>query len=143
MPRISPVVFVADAKIDRRDLVWAALTVGFENIIGELAGGMSAWIETGRPTSQIPIVEDAGSRTVVDVRQTSEYDSGHRPDAIHLELGAVAESEGELPEDDLLVHCGHGERAMTGASLLARSGHPNVAVFKGVPQSLGRLVTEK
>ncbi|MPZ54480.1 MAG: MBL fold metallo-hydrolase, partial [Acidimicrobiia bacterium] len=42
VPRISPVVFVADAKIDRRDLVWAALTVGFENIIGELAGGMSA-----------------------------------------------------------------------------------------------------
>jgi hypothetical protein len=31
---------------------------------------------------------------------------------------------------------------MTAASLLARSGRPNVAVFKGVPHRLGQLVTE-
>lgn len=143
VPRSAPVVFVADETVDRRDLLWSALKIGFENILGELEGGMSAWIEAGRPTSRLPIVEeDPGGRTVIDVRQTSEYESGHIPQALHIELGLLAESAGDLPDDDLLVHCGHGERAMTAASLLARSGHPNVAAFKGVPQRLGQLVTE-
>jgi hypothetical protein len=40
-----------------------------------------------------------------------------------------------------LTHCGHGERAMTAASLLARSGRRDVAVFKGAPHRLGPLVS--
>jgi hypothetical protein len=42
-----------------------------------------------------------------------------------------------------LAHCGHGERAMTAASLLARSGRRDVAVFKGAPHRLGPLVSEQ
>jgi rhodanese-related sulfurtransferase len=54
----------------------------------------------------------------------------------------VAQAADDLPRGAMLVHCGHGERAMTAASLLARAGHPDVAVFKGGPGQLGELVTK-
>ena len=46
------------------------------------------------------------------------------------------------PDEPMLVHCGHGERAMSAASLLERAGHRNVAVFAGGPGSLGPLERE-
>jgi len=143
VPIEKPIVFVADGTFDRKDLVWAALTVGFEGIVGELSGGMPAWAEAGRPVSRIPIVDGSAGdyRTILDVRQDSEHRAGHLPEAVHVELGTVAESAGHISSGGLLVHCGHGERAMTAASLLARGGHPDVAVFKGTPQQLGEVVT--
>jgi glyoxylase-like metal-dependent hydrolase (beta-lactamase superfamily II)/rhodanese-related sulfurtransferase len=144
VPRDQPIVYVADDAVDRQDLVWAAFTVGFENIVGELAGGVEAWTEAGRRLSRIPLTDRSPDRdrTILDVRQRSEYRSGHLPDSVHLELGAVAQAPDDLPDSRILVHCGHGERAMTAASILARSGHPDVAVLKGGPSRLGELVTE-
>jgi len=134
VPLDGPLVFVTDETVDEQDLIWSALTVGFENLTGLLSGGMPAWIEAGRPVSQIEIARDAagvGHRAIIDVRQESEYESGHHPDAVHLELGSVIESTNELPSGELLLHCSHGERAMTAASLLAKAGRQNVVVFGG------------
>ena len=127
-------VFVTDNTVDEQNLIWSALTVGFENLTGLLAGGMPAWIEAGRPVSRIEIAQDpaaVGHRSILDVRQESEYQTGHHPDAVHVELGSVIDSTTELPPGELLLHCGHGERAMTAASLLAKAGRQNVVVFGG------------
>jgi hydroxyacylglutathione hydrolase len=144
VPRDTPLVFVTDEKVNRQDLVWAALTVGFERILGELAGGMETWAEAELSVARIPIIDDASDhdRTILDVRQDTEYRSGHLPDVVHIELGAIAQAAEDLAHGGVLVHCGHGERAMTAASLLTRAGHPNVAVYKGGPGQLGELVTE-
>jgi len=135
VPRETPLVFVTDETVNDQDLAWAALTVGFENLSGVLAGGMPAWAEAARPTSRIEMVTDPshidGRPSIIDVRQRSEYDDGHHPTAFHVELGSIAAVTADLPPGELLVHCGHGERAMTAASLLARAGHDNVTVFRG------------
>ena len=44
----------------------------------------------------------------------------------------------DLPDEPLVVMCGHGERAMGAASLLARAGHHNVTVLDGWAAGLGR-----
>ena len=49
------------------------------------------------------------------------------PGAAHIELGAIADRHTQLA-NDLVVHCGKGQRAMTAASLLERAGHTNVGV---------------
>ncbi|MGQ0848124.1 MAG: MBL fold metallo-hydrolase [Actinomycetota bacterium] len=146
VPRQTPLVLIIDEHVDQEDVVWAALTVGFENIIGAPKGGMSAWAEAGRPTARIPIVREApgsGARTVLDVRQTSEYATGHVLGAVNVELGTLANSAGTIPAGELLVHCSHGERAMTAASLLARTGRDDVVVFKGKLTTLGELVSDR
>jgi glyoxylase-like metal-dependent hydrolase (beta-lactamase superfamily II)/rhodanese-related sulfurtransferase len=141
VPRTRPVVFVADDAVDRHDLVWAALTVGFEQLAGELSGGTAAWLAAGRALDRTPLV-DAGAvdgRRVVDVRQRAEFTAGHVPGAVNVELGSLGEAAGAVPGGPLLVHCGHGERAMSAASLLRRAGHRDVAVLAGGPRALGPL----
>jgi hydroxyacylglutathione hydrolase len=141
--RTRPVVFVADDTVDRHDLVWAPLTVGFERLVGELAGGVDAWKDAGRRLATVPLLEaaDAGGRQPLDIRQQAEYVAGHVPGARHAELGTLRDSTDGIPDTPLLVHCGHGERAMTAASLLQRAGHEDVAVLAGAPDELGELET--
>lgn len=127
-----PLVFVLDAAQDRAEVVRQALNIGYENLAGELAGGIGAWAAAGRQINQIPLV-DAAEMTgpVLDVRQDGEYAAGHIPGAAHIELGALAERPGV--RGPVTVMCGHGERAMTAASLLAARGITGVSVAVGGP----------
>ncbi|HVL97794.1 MAG TPA: MBL fold metallo-hydrolase [Egibacteraceae bacterium] len=137
--RGRPLVFVADADTDRRQLVRAALSIGFERLAGELAGGVDAWAAAGRNLARIPLVDAAHAeqhRRVVDVRQHGEWAAGHLPGARHVELGALTAAGDDLGGGPLLTHCAHGERAMTAASLLARAGHRDVAALAGGPEEL-------
>ena len=69
----------------------------------------------------------------LDVRQRNEYDTGHVPDTINIELGSLAYAS--VPDGPVTVMCGHGERAMTGASILASRGHHDVSVLDGGPDT--------
>ncbi len=57
--------------------------------------------------------------------------AGHIPGAAHVELGALTHQPGGLPGGPLAVVCGHGERAMTAASLLQRQGRADLSVVGG------------
>ena len=72
--------------------------------------------------------------SVLDIRQTSEFRAGHLPAALHIELGDIAATSPQLPDRPMVVMCGHGERAMSAASLLERTGHTQVSVLDGSPQ---------
>jgi glyoxylase-like metal-dependent hydrolase (beta-lactamase superfamily II)/rhodanese-related sulfurtransferase len=132
VPLDRPVVFVLDGDTDRADLVRQCLTVGHDAILGELDRGMTAWTDAGLPTSSIPLVDpSAPAGTVVDVRQGPEWAAGHVPGVVHVELGALADAT--LPDGPITVMCGHGERAMTGASLLGAAGRRDLSVLAGGP----------
>jgi len=143
VPDGAPVVFVLGADQDRVDLVRQARNIGYEQLLGELEGGVDTWTSSGRRlevTPIEPVQRVAGS--VVDVRQRREYEAGHLPGARNVELGSIAEAE--LPPGPVAVMCGHGERAMTAASLLARQ-RGEVTVLTGGPdewvEAHGRLET--
>lgn len=142
--RDQPVVFVADDTVDRTDLVWAAYTIAHDRLAGELADGVAAWQADGRPLSSTRLVgpEDTDGRQVVDIRQRNEFAAGHAPGATHVELGSLTEHPEAVPDDPVLVHCGHSERAMSAASLLERAGHRDVVVLVGGPGDLGELEVE-
>ena len=129
-----PLAFVLDPEQDRGDLVRQCLDVGLEHIVGELAGGFAAWMSSGRPERTIPLVQPAGmTGRVIDVRQANEYAAGHVPGARNIELGSIPAVH--LPAGPVTVMCGHGERAMTGASLLAARGIDEIAVLAGGPDT--------
>lgn len=130
-----PLVIVRDPDQDADDIAWQAAKIGCD-VVGELAGGMAAWTAEGRPTASIDLLQaaDLDHAAVLDVRQRAEYAAGHVPGATHLELGAVADHADELPTGRTIVMCGHGERAMSAASVLRRAGHRDVAVVTGGPR---------
>jgi glyoxylase-like metal-dependent hydrolase (beta-lactamase superfamily II)/rhodanese-related sulfurtransferase len=131
-----PLVFVLDASQDRSDLVRQALKVGYEDLAGELAGGMAAWDAAGLPVARTPLVglEGLEGRKLLDIRQDAEFRAGHIPRSTHVELGDLTDAA-ELPGGPLITLCGHGERAMTAASLLNRRGRTDVAVLDGGPST--------
>jgi glyoxylase-like metal-dependent hydrolase (beta-lactamase superfamily II)/rhodanese-related sulfurtransferase len=128
----TPLVFVLDDDQDRADLVRQARKVGYEHLAGELAGSMTAWRQAGLPETTTPLVAlgGLGDRRILDVRQDSEYTAGHIPGSLHTELGALPDVS-DLPVGSVAVTCGHGERAMTGASLLERRGVTDLVVVNG------------
>jgi hydroxyacylglutathione hydrolase len=134
VPADAPIVVVRGSDQDLADLVWKAVNIGFERLVGELAGGIDAWTAAGQPTASTRLLR-AGEIDerwrVLDVRQDSEFTSGHLPGAMHVELGALAPAAVDLAERPTLVMCGHGERAAGGVSLLERAGHRDLAVLQG------------
>jgi rhodanese-related sulfurtransferase/glyoxylase-like metal-dependent hydrolase (beta-lactamase superfamily II) len=124
--------FVLAAGQDPAEVAWQALKIGYENLAGQLDGGMAAWQADGRPTdrTELVIAGRMGGRAVLDVRQSAEYAAGHVPGAVHVELGDVPARAQDAPAG-AVVMCGHGERAMTAASLLQRAGRHGLAVLAG------------
>jgi hydroxyacylglutathione hydrolase len=127
-----PLVFLLGQDQDPGDVVRQALKVGYEQLAGELAGGIAAWHAAGLPLRRIQLVPAAAAAgVVVDVRQDDEFAAGHLPGARHAELGSLDVTPPEPGPVTLM--CGHGERAMTAASILAASGREDLAVAVGGP----------
>ncbi len=139
-PHNRPLLILSEPGQDVEEVLWQAAKIGYENIVGELAGGMEAWSAAELPTSTVPLVDaTADDRVrVLDIRQESEFQAGHVPGALHVELGALDKRldmlRQQLHDAPTVVMCGHGERAMGAASLLARAGITNVRVLDGGPQ---------
>ena len=129
----TPLVFIRNDDQDPAEIVWQARKIGYDALLGELAGGMLAWAAAGQPIAAVPLIEagQVDPFRVLDVRQEREYCSGHLPGARHVELGALPSVD--VPDGPVVTMCGHGERATTAASVLERSGHRDVAVVLGGP----------
>jgi glyoxylase-like metal-dependent hydrolase (beta-lactamase superfamily II)/rhodanese-related sulfurtransferase len=123
----TKLVFVLDPEQDERELMRQALNVGCEDMGGRV--DFDEWLAAGGKTTSIdliPAVLIGPDAPILDVRQSSEWEKGHVQAAIHIELGAL--SHGSQVAPGTVIHCGHGPRAMTAASLLARAGNSMTAV---------------
>ena len=133
LPDDTPLVFVTAPGQDLAELAWQAVKIGYERLVGHLP--MAAWIADGGEQQTIELLgadRMAEDRPVLDVRQDSERTAGHIPGAVGIELGDLSAQADQAPTG-AVVHCGHGERAMTAASLLQRAGHRDLAVLAGGP----------
>ncbi|EHB50022.1 beta-lactamase domain protein [Mycolicibacterium rhodesiae JS60] len=147
-PADRPVIIVRDDVQDSAEIAWQAAKIGYDNVIGELAGGLDSWVSSGRDATGMRLTSagDLDGRRVLDIRQHAEYLDGHLPGAIHIELGDIRMRAADIPDEPTVVMCGHGERAMGAASLLEAAGHHDLAVLDGGPQDWvhatgGRLET--
>ncbi|ORB63601.1 MBL fold metallo-hydrolase [Mycolicibacterium tusciae] len=139
-PADRPLIIVRDHDQEIAEIAWQAAKIGYDNIVGELDGGMDAWTAAGHATASIALTgaEGLGGLRVLDIRQRSEFLAGHVPGAMHVELGDISQRAGDIPNEPTVVMCGHGERAMGAASLLRRAGHRGLAVLDGGPQEWAR-----
>lgn len=113
-----------------RDLV----RVGLDDIKGYATpADLQNYFESGGKSESIAIInfEEANSNKAakpeafqfVDVRNISEWETGHKATARHIVYTRLAAHTDELPKDKtLLVHCAIGGRAGVAAALLAHKG---------------------
>lgn len=134
----APLVVVRNDDQDPGEIAWQAAKIGYDNVDAELLGGVPAWVAAGFDVVGTPLLraDSVGARPLLDVRQRSEYAAGHVAGAAHVELGELGARSGDVPTGALAVMCGHGERAMTAASLLQRSGRTDVVAVAGGPDDV-------
>ena len=137
----TPLLIVAPENRERETVIRLA-RVGFENVIGILAGGIVNWKNHGHPTvpvSAIPptkvkeYIEDKNYK-VLDVRRLNEYEREHIQGAINIDLLELWDKMDELDKNDkYLVHCQGGYRACTAMTMLMANGFKseNLVNLKG------------
>jgi rhodanese-related sulfurtransferase/glyoxylase-like metal-dependent hydrolase (beta-lactamase superfamily II) len=131
-----PIIVVREPGQDLEEVLWQAAKIGYENIVGELAGGIDAWTAASLPTTTTELTQARADpeMRVLDIRQEAEYRDGHVPGALHVELGGLQAVLDQLPDVPTVVMCGHGERAMGAASILTTHGLTHVSVLAGGPE---------
>src|SRR5688500_16369172 len=72
--------------------------------------------------------------TVIDVREASEWEQGHLPNALHISKSYVEQQiEGAVPDRDapVVLYCAGGVRSLFAAQTLEQLGYTNVASMSG------------
>jgi rhodanese-related sulfurtransferase len=115
--------------------------IGYDNILGWLAGGMQAWIYAGKPTERL---EQLGAPelarriatgiapVLLDVRTPAEWNAGRIAGAQHLPFADILQACCSLPTDDeIVVYCGTGYRSNMAGSYMKSHGYGNVKSLAG------------
>ena len=117
-------------------------------ILGLVVVGIgAAAMVFGRPAStvgddgeklpkEISVAQAAEKRTagayILDVREPSEWEQGHIPEATLIPLGQLESRLSELPKDqEIVVVCRSGNRSATGRDILLQAGFNQVTSMAG------------
>lgn len=128
--------------------------IGFDRLVGVLAGGIEAWAAAGEPLAGMAMVTPGEladelraqeSPVVVDVRDPKEWrEEGRIEDAVEMPLSSIiAGLDPSVPDGaPITVACKSGSRATIAAGLLEARGHPvRLVATGGIPDVAGRLAT--
>jgi len=138
----QPMLLVCEPGFEEESVVRLA-RVGFDKIQGYLDGGFEAWRKAGEEIDLIIDIEvdelamdipHDENLFVIDVRNESEYASGHVEGAINLPLKDMNDAGqiAMLPENgNLYLHCASGYRSIIAASLIKRQGLHNIRNIEG------------
>lgn len=128
----TPIVIVAEEVAEVDEAVTRLARVGFESVKGYLGGGMYALDQAGlahASIAQMPVdelhhqLEEKADLQIVDVRKPAEYQSGHVPRAVNVELAHLDDHAAQLdPNRPTAVICQSGYRSTAATSILARHG---------------------
>lgn len=109
--------------------------------ISEVAVNLESEVDrflTSIPPGYFTIAKVAGLKTqlkntqtvLVDVREPSEYQSGHIPNAINIPLRTLAQTLNKIPRDrSVVLYCSTGYRSAMGVMTLHLLGYENVQGF--------------
>jgi len=132
LPYDRPISLLAPDAARALAAVRQLALIGLDRVTGWYGpDSLAAWEHARGPLAITPGIEPAeafagfrrGELTLLDVRGSGEYASGHVPGASHIPLGYLAERANELPRDrPLALFCGGGTRSRIGVSVLRRAG---------------------
>jgi glyoxylase-like metal-dependent hydrolase (beta-lactamase superfamily II)/rhodanese-related sulfurtransferase len=137
VPFATPLLLVLphDAADALEQATTELIRIGYEWVAGWLAGGVSAWADSGRPLSSYPttsmraahderVAGGEGGDILLDVRQPIEWrNDGVVPGAERIFVADLPARLDELPAGRrVTVFCKSGSRSAIAASLLDRAG---------------------
>jgi glyoxylase-like metal-dependent hydrolase (beta-lactamase superfamily II)/rhodanese-related sulfurtransferase len=137
LPFSQAILLVCEPGTEKESIVRLA-RVGFENIIGHIAGGFNTWAQANESTDLIIDVEADElamdipfdpNMVIVDVRKTTEFDKGHLKEALTIPVEELTDPASMANFDDnqnIYIHCAGGYRSVIASSLIKRQGIHNI-----------------
>lgn len=129
----EPFMLLADAsKLD--DLTRKLMRIGLDNIMGYVPS-TEEFTDQGGQLDTVPVINidtfksllEEPNVQVVDLRNATEFKSGHIKGAEHVFVGTLMDNLDKVSKDKkVVIHCQGGDRATIGYSLLASAGYTNV-----------------
>lgn len=134
-----PILLVVEDE-NVEEVVTRLSRVGFDHVLGYLAGGFEAWkaadkeIDTVHRISAEQFAQEVtpGESVVVDVRKESEYAAEHVKDAYSKPLAYINDWIKDIhSQEHFYLHCAGGYRSMMAASILQARGYRNFSEVDG------------
>ncbi|UII27711.1 MBL fold metallo-hydrolase [Fulvivirga maritima] len=128
----QPLVLVSEEGMEEEAIIRLA-RVGYENVKGYLAGGISSWNESLDTVESVSPKQVKLTNEILDVRKGGEFNNGHIEGAQLVTLSEMpANLEGLDKDKTYYVHCAGGYRSMIASSLMKRAGFKNpINVYGG------------
>lgn len=135
----QPILLVTDAGMEE-EAVTRLSRVGFDHVLGHLAGGLEAWAAAGKETDTVHRITavrfaeevETDRHKVIDVRKESEYAAEHVEEAYSKPLAYINEWAKDIdPAEHFYLHCAGGYRSMIAASILQSRGYRNFTEVEG------------
>ena len=116
------------------DLTRKLMRIGLDKIIGYVPSTVE-FTDQGGQLDTVPVIDidtfksllDEPNVQVIDLRNSTEFKSGHIKGADHVFVGTLMDNLDKVSKDKkVVIHCQGGDRATIGYSLLASAGYTNV-----------------
>lgn len=145
LPPDIPVILLLADPADYAAVVYSLGRVGFDQVLGYLADGLTTWQAMGLPITagdvkdieapelkQMLEADHGAAPVVVDVREPWEYRQGHVPGAVLMPLGELAQRASELDAGrPVAVICATGNRSQSGSAVLGQKGFKTIYNVRG------------
>lgn len=140
----QPILLVTEEG-QEEETVTRLARVGFDNQLGHLKGGFSAWSTAGKEVDTIDRISAATFESrfnaevkVVDVRKETEYVAEHVSEAFNRPLNLINDWTKDInPDEHFFLHCAGGYRSMIAASILQARGFRNFSEVEGGFKAIG------
>jgi len=141
LPYDTP-LFLVNETGDPMQAVRYLSRIGYDEVVGYLAGGMLSWHMKGYESEGTPMVtiqnlckklDREKNLWLLDARSREEADkAGEIPDAHQMHVTQIPQYLTDIPQTQpVYVFCGSGLRSMLAASYLQREGWQKVVVVLG------------
>lgn len=114
--------------------------VGYDNTLGYLEGGITAWKAAGKEVSTLESISaeafankaKSENLNILDVRKDGEYEASHLEDVQHFALDFINENMNQITSKKTYhIHCAGGYRSVIAASILKARGFNNLVDVDG------------
>nr|WP_090343284.1 MBL fold metallo-hydrolase [Mycolicibacterium malmesburyense]CRL74215.1 beta-lactamase domain-containing protein [Mycolicibacterium malmesburyense] len=132
----APVTLIGESPDQIADAKRELVRIGVDRLTGAATGDIDD-LRDGVPLGSYPVADFAeltnkdrtDAMTVLDVRQSHEYESEHIPGALNIPLHELPGRVDEVPTTATVwVHCASGYRSSIAASVLDRAGYDVVLI---------------
>lgn len=134
LPYDTDIVLIAPSESETAQAVEDLAMIGLDRVVGWYGEDVLQEFERPGPSTEkmeqitaADLLRDPSRYRVLDVRNRTEWDEGHVPDAVHIPLATLAKRAGELSKTETwAVHCAGGYRSPVAVSLLKSLGFEHV-----------------